>query len=242
LFVYALQRVAKRRPVSFEQNRSVGLDHIVRPDPDDVVVESAVMQDAHGDSVRNNRLSTFAVLLDVRRVEEFGVSKVAKSTPPCVGRQHALAKDALVDAALHGRSCILASKRRVSWVRQEVALNGPVVPHAFIDRVNVVRIVRACSSQETFTMPRCCTSGRLRPSNSKDLRTLDCMTSSPDCKMCRSRKAKIAARTCPSRSSPVTLKVCPTRDGEIAASRTRSRDWLILAGGCSRTGVGYTSP
>ena len=83
--MYALQRVAKRRPVSFEQNRSVGLDHIVRPDPDDVVVESAVMQDLkdQAQGLAHPRRRVFANWCrDTRRLDRLADPVVDQSSNP----------------------------------------------------------------------------------------------------------------------------------------------------------------
>jgi hypothetical protein len=128
--VDALQTVTKSRPVAFEQDGSVGLNDIVGTDPDDVVVEGTVMQGAHGDSVWNNRFTAFAVLFDVCRIEEFGVSKIAEGTPPSVGREYSLAKDALMHTSLHDGSRVLAPNGRVGWVSTEISLLRPAVSQA----------------------------------------------------------------------------------------------------------------
>ena len=64
--------------IDFTENIFPYLDDVVGSDSDHMTVESAVMDGAHGDAVRNDRLPAVGVLLDMSGIEELWVPESAK--------------------------------------------------------------------------------------------------------------------------------------------------------------------
>jgi hypothetical protein len=73
----SLDRVPEGGSVDFDQNVAPDFDSVVRPNTDNVVVERGVMDLAHRDPVRDERVTAFGVAQDMSRVEKFSVAQRA---------------------------------------------------------------------------------------------------------------------------------------------------------------------
>jgi hypothetical protein len=71
LTVYALKGMTKRRAVVLLENIFADLHDEVGPDTEDISVERPVVDRAHRNSIRNDRLTAIAGFFDVGRIEEF---------------------------------------------------------------------------------------------------------------------------------------------------------------------------
>src|SRR5207244_1230466 len=99
--VEALEGVLKRGPVVLAENVGPDLDLIVGPDAEDVGVERPVVDRAHGDPIRNDRLAALRIGPDVRSVQQFTAAKPAQGALGLIGEEHTVAEDALVQPGAH---------------------------------------------------------------------------------------------------------------------------------------------
>jgi hypothetical protein len=84
-----------------------------------------VVDRAHGDPVRHDRLTAVGVLLDVRRVKELAVAEAAQGALGPVGREHLAAEDRLVQAPADDPLGVFAPADQVG--RGQVHLGPPLV-------------------------------------------------------------------------------------------------------------------
>lgn len=88
-----LQAVAQHQTVDFVEDVVPDLHDEVVADAEDVAIEGGVMELAHGQTIRDDRLSSgVAVGKDVRGVEQLGMPQAAKCARVAVRPQHALAE------------------------------------------------------------------------------------------------------------------------------------------------------
>ena len=107
--VEALKSMQEGWPVLLIQDIGPYLNDEVGPDPENVAVESTMMNRAHRDTVRDDRLASIPVFLDVRSVEKLGVSEAAQGALASVCRQDAMPEPGLMQASFHFGDCVLAS-------------------------------------------------------------------------------------------------------------------------------------
>ena len=107
-----LQAVHQHGAIGFVEHIFPNLYYQVRPDTEDVLVKSSMMQFAERQSVRNPRLAFgMAVGQDVRCFEQFGVAESTDSTTLPIGFNDPIAKALLVQALLDCNRPIGAGKK-----------------------------------------------------------------------------------------------------------------------------------
>jgi len=94
--VEALERVGQSGTVWLAEDVAADLDLISRVDPEDVRIEGPVVQGAHGDPNRDDRLTAPSVRLDMCGPEELPPAESAQRTLPIVGEEDLSAEDSLV--------------------------------------------------------------------------------------------------------------------------------------------------
>lgn len=85
LLVEPLKRMAEGRSIVFVQDVASNLNDVVGANPEDLCVECSMVDGAHGDTVRDDWLTTLSVLLDVSRIKKLRVSKPTQRTLSSVG-------------------------------------------------------------------------------------------------------------------------------------------------------------
>jgi len=73
-----LQRMLQSGAVALGEDVTPHLDHVRGSDAYDKSVERSMVDCAHGDPVRHDGLTTIRVLLDMRRIEKFGMTQTAE--------------------------------------------------------------------------------------------------------------------------------------------------------------------
>ena len=71
----ALESVAQRWSIAFLEHITPDLNDVVRPNPENLSIEGPMVNCAHRDSVRHDRLSAIRVFLDMSCIEKFHVTK-----------------------------------------------------------------------------------------------------------------------------------------------------------------------
>jgi hypothetical protein len=93
-----LQAVTKHRPIDFLKDVVSDLDDEVGTDPDDVTVESRVVELAHGHAVGDQRVTPrMGVGQDVGGVEQLDVVQSAHGARLLIGKEHPLAEGELME-------------------------------------------------------------------------------------------------------------------------------------------------
>jgi hypothetical protein len=96
-----LQRVSQRRSVVFGEDGRGHVDAVVGAHSEELIVEGGVVNLAHRDAVRNDRLASFGVTEDVCGIEQLTMTEAAEGATIRVCEEYPLAEQRLVQALSH---------------------------------------------------------------------------------------------------------------------------------------------
>jgi len=120
--------MGKHRPVILLEYVPAHIHHIVRPDPDEEVVECGVMELAQGNAVLNHGIAIrFTVRDDVGGIEELSVPQPAQGALLPVSIEYSLPEPSLVESLPNDRRDVLSAPCILGSLRSESILLGPLV-------------------------------------------------------------------------------------------------------------------
>ena len=110
----------ERRAVRLVEHVAADLDHVVGAHAEHERVERAVVDRAHGDPVRDDRLAAVRILLDVRDVQELAGAEAVQGALGPIGLEHPAAGERLVQPLADGPLGVLTPADEVRGSRERL--------------------------------------------------------------------------------------------------------------------------